>query len=178
MQNDINWKEIPDNPQMFCPRQKMFYKLSVDKKRLYVFDDDGIWKLSKHKADDFFKYEEPIYSEQYQQALESITTSKLNKLWLWCKLESGRSKRLASFIGCSPTMITNICSGKKELPIQMIQKVSDYTGIAPVYLREDIAEIFGVSIDSQLQSVPIKKLRYMERLLEVYGDKKYILEST
>ena len=75
-------------------------------------------------------------------------------------------------------MITNICNGKKELPIQMIQKVSDYTGIAPVYLREDIAEIFGVSIDSQLQSVPIKKLRYMERLLEVYGDKKYILEST
>ena len=93
MQNNIHWQDIPDNPQMFCPRQKMFYKLSVDKKRLFVFDDDGVWKPSKHKPDDFFKYEEPIYSELYQKELESITTSKLNKLWLWCKLESGRSKR-------------------------------------------------------------------------------------
>jgi len=177
MSNPINWKDIPDNPQMFCPRQKMFYKLSVDKKRLYVFDDDGTWKLSKHKVDDFFKYEEPIFNEQHQKELESITTSKLNKLWLWCKMSSGRSKRLAQFIGCSPTMITNICNGRKELPIQMIQPISDYTGIAPVYLREDIAEIFGVNVDDTLQTVPVKKLRYMERLLEVYGDKSYISEN-
>jgi hypothetical protein len=177
MSNPINWKDIPDNPQMFCPRQKMFYKLSVDKKRLYVFDDDGTWKLSKHKVDDFFKYEEPIFNEQHQKELESITTSKLNKLWLWCKMSSGRSKRLAQFIGCSPTMITNICSGRKELPIQMIQPISDYTGIAPVYLREDIAEIFGINVDDTLQTVPVKKLRYMERLLEVYGDKSYISKN-
>ena len=156
MQNNIHWQDIPDNPQMFCPRQKMFYKLSVDKKRLYVFDDDCIWKLSKHKADDFFKYEEPIYSEQYQQELESITTSKLNKLWLWCKLESGRSKRLASFIGCSPTMITNICNGKKELPIQMIQKVTN--------MSENKIDFQYGSIDFQAQDLENEKIAYSQNV--------------
>ncbi|MDA3537111.1 helix-turn-helix transcriptional regulator [Acinetobacter baumannii] len=175
-QEEVNWSEAPDSPQMFCPRQKLFYKLSVDKKRLYVFDE-GEWNLSKHSVDSFFKYEEPIYNAAFQNELESIITSKLNKLWLWCKIESGRSKRLAKFLNCSPTMITNICNGRKELPIQMIQKVSDYTGIAPIFLREDIAEIFGIEKDKKLVPVPSKKLAYMERLLEVYGDKEYLVRN-
>lgn len=172
--NEVDWSKAPDRPQMYCPRQKMFYKLSIDKKRLYVFDDDRVWKLSKHSVDNFFKFEQPVFSDEFVQEVESITTSKLNKLWLWCKMGSGRGKRLAKFIGCSPTMITNICNGRKELPIQMIQPISDYTGIAPVYLREDIAEIFGVNVGDTLQAVSVKKLRYMERLLEVYGDKSYL----
>lgn len=149
--SEIDWANAPHLPRYFEPRQQLFYKLSYDRKRLYVYDD-GQWKISGHEVQNFFKWESPIENPNFSAEMDAIKQATILPLRLWCALGSGRGKALAKFIGVSHSFITNVLNGRKELPINLVLMTSDFTGIHPEYLRPDIAVIFGIHVSQAVKN--------------------------
>lgn len=165
----IDWTLAKHDPQMYCPRQKMFYKLSIDKKRLYVLDDDNIWKLSKHDPKSFFEYQSPVYNQNHIDEIIMIQSSNMNPLLVWSKLEIGRIKSLSLFCKISTHAIKNYISNKVKIPIEKLQIISDYTGIDPLYLRKDLQAILDIDLTHKYKTISIAEYNRLKTFEQVYG---------
>ena len=65
-----------------------------------------------------------------------------SELWKWCKSETGNVKNLSLFLKTTPSFISLIINGKKQVPLDLIPAISAYTDLRPKDLRPDIYEIF------------------------------------
>lgn len=153
--SEINWAKAPHLPSHYEARQELFYKVSCDRERLYVFDE-GKWSTSKHSVETLFKYDKPFTNPLFEQEITAITNSELPPLKLWCAMGKGRNMALANFVGVSSGFISRICTGDKKLPIDILQQVSDFTGIHAKFLAPDLAKIFGVT-DKELINIDRKE---------------------
>lgn len=163
--NKINWNEVVDVPTHWSNHQKLFYKISYDGQRLYVFDD-GIWKKSAHSIDGFHKYYEVVENPNlHSEMMIFLNAGQHHPLKIWLALESGRGARLAKFLGVSACMVSGMSTGKKEIPIDKLQSISDYTNIHPKYLRRDIAAIFNCNFDDDvtIKASELNRLKVWDR---------------
>lgn len=73
-------------------------------------------------------------------------------LWQWCKFSIGNGKKLADHLGVTATFISRVINGEKLLPIELIKKTSDFTGISPKDLRPDVWEIMNHNTELKNES--------------------------
>lgn len=134
----------------YCIRDDLFYRGSFWSDAIYYWED-GSWHKSKN--DNLKEMIELEHDEFRRGRKAGVVTRALPEIqgvgnrspfYIWCKLQSGNQKLLANALNLTSGFVSNMAAGRKQIPVELIVSIADFTGIPPAKLRPDIAVIFGV----------------------------------